>query len=95
MNTTKKSFDPEGTRTGTLQIGDGKKSTENIDTHKILEIFESPYTDQLYDRKASYILKFCKIRKDGFFYEEIPNLTRIIEYAIRDLNEGAVNIVKS
>ena len=64
-----------------------------ITTKKILELFESEYTEQLYDRKATTILKFCKERKEGFYYDEIEDLTKIIQYAVRDLGEGIVTSV--
>jgi hypothetical protein len=34
-------------------------------------MFSSPYTEQLGDRKAQMIIRFCRQRKDGFLYEEI------------------------
>ena len=61
-----------------------------ITTKKILELFESEYTEQLYDRKANTILKFCKERKEGFYYDEIEDLTKIIQYTVRDLGDGVV-----
>ena len=62
-------------------------------TEKVIELFESDYTDQLYDRKANAIIKFCKERKDGVFYDEIENVTKIARYAVRDLNEGVVTLL--
>ena len=61
-----------------------------MDSKKVLDLIRSTYTEQLYDRKASYILKFCKERKEGFFYEEIPALREIVETVINDLKEGVV-----
>mmetsp|Transcript_35571 Transcript_35571/g.32054 ORF Transcript_35571/g.32054 Transcript_35571/m.32054 type:complete len:196 (+) Transcript_35571:57-644(+) len=93
MNTSKKSFNPDFTRTGNLTQTEAKKPVqEQVDTKKVLEMFESTYTEQLYDRKANYILKFCKQRKDGFFFEEIQDITKIIEYSIKDLNEGVMEM---
>ena len=63
-----------------------------ITTTKILELFESEYTEQLYDRKATTILKFCKERKEGFCYDEIEDLTKIIQYVVRDLGDGIVTL---
>lgn len=51
----------------------------------VIEIFESPYTDQLNDRKASSIIQFSKQRREGFYYEELPNLIKIMEYCVKDL----------
>ena len=91
MNSSKKVSDQlETSKLAQSNIADTKKTIEIIDTKKILEIFESQYTEQLYDRKANYILKFCKSRKEGFYFDEIPELTRIVEYSILDLNEGVV-----
>ena len=33
-----------------------------METSKIVEIFESSYTEQLYDRKANFIMKLCEDR---------------------------------
>ena len=57
---------------------------------KVLDIFESNYTDQLYDRKANFIVKLCKERKDGFNYYEIEDISKLVKYAVNDLNQGIV-----
>lgn len=62
---------------------------------KVIEIYESPYTEQLNDRKANAIIKFCRERKDGFFYQELGNLIKMVEYAIKDLNEGVLEMNQS
>jgi hypothetical protein len=59
-----------------------------ITAAKVLEMFNSQYTEQLADRKADIIVRFCRTRKDGFYYEEINELLSIIELAIRDLVHG-------
>lgn len=41
----------------------------NPEIHTVIEMFQSEYTEQLHDRKANAIMKFCSNRKDGFFYE--------------------------
>jgi hypothetical protein len=51
-------------------------------------MFESQYTEQLSDRKANAIVRFCRERKDGFFYEELEALCRMVNYAIADLKSG-------
>ena len=61
-----------------------------MDIQKVLEIFRSDYTEQLYDRKANYIIKLCKERKNGFYYHEVEDVSKIISYAINDLNNGIV-----
>lgn len=61
-----------------------------MEIKKVLELLRSAYTEQLYDRKASEILKFCKARKEGFYYDEIPDLKEIVETTINDLKEGVV-----
>jgi hypothetical protein len=90
MNSGKKTADGEHAKSGTMTLPEGAKSPEIIDTKKILELFESSYTEQLYDRKANYILKFCRVRRDGFFFDEIGDLTKIVEYSIKDLLDGVV-----
>lgn len=59
---------------------------------RVLEMFESKYTEQLGDRKASAIIRFCKERADGFYYEEIEHLCKMVEYAIRDLKGGVLEM---
>jgi len=61
-----------------------------MDIQKVLDLLRSVYTEQLYDRKATMIIKFCKERKDGFYYDEIPGLCEILETIINDLKEGVV-----
>lgn len=64
-------------------------------SEKVIEIFESSYTEQLHDRKANAIIKFCRERKDGFFYQELGNLIKMVNYAIKDLNEGVLEMNQS
>jgi hypothetical protein len=72
----------------------GKETTSTISipytSDKVIEIFESPYTEQLNDRKANAIIKFCKERRDGFYYEELTNLIKMVNYAVRDLIDVGV-----
>ena len=63
-----------------------------MDIQKVLELIRSAYTEQLYDRKANAILKFCRERKDGFYYDEITGLQEVVETIIHDLKEGVVRI---
>ncbi|EAR84467.2 hypothetical protein TTHERM_00691650 (macronuclear) [Tetrahymena thermophila SB210] len=60
--------------------------------NKVLQMFESEYTEQLGDRKASSIIRFCKERSDGFYYQEIEALCKMVEYAIADLKKGVVEM---
>lgn len=48
-------------------------------------MFKSQYTDQLADRKADIIVRFCRGRKDGFYYEEINEVLELVDLAIKDL----------
>lgn len=56
--------------------------------YKVIEMFESQYTEQLSDRKANSVIKFCRERKDGFYYEELDCLCKMVNYLIRDLKNG-------
>jgi hypothetical protein len=58
-------------------------------------MFESKYTEMLGDRKASAIVRFCKERSDGFYYEEIESLCKMVEYAIRDLRAGVIEMTSA
>lgn len=53
-------------------------------------MFQSEYTEALYDRKANAIIKFCEDRPQGFFYEEIEGLTQLFDFARADLFEKEV-----
>ena len=64
-------------------------------SQKVIEIFESQYTEQLNDRKANAIIKFCRDRKDGFYYQELSNLIKMVNFAINDLNEGVQEMNQS
>ncbi len=64
-------------------------------SEKVIEIFESQYTEQLNDRKANSIIKFCRERKDGFFYQELSNLIKMVNYAVKDLNDGVQEMNQS
>lgn len=64
-------------------------------SEKVIEIFESQYTEQLTDRKANAIIKFCRERKGGFFYQELGNLIKMVNYAIQDLNAGILEMNQS
>jgi hypothetical protein len=63
---------------------------ENIDTQKVVELFESSYTEQLYDRKASFIIRLCEERSDGFFFNEMENLIKIVKFVLDDYADGQV-----
>ena len=36
---------------------------------EVIDMFQSEYTANLPDRKANAIIKYTKLRPDGFFYE--------------------------
>lgn len=55
-------------------------------------MFESQYTEQLNDRKANAIIRFCRERKEGFYYEELESLCKMVNYAINDLRNGTVEM---
>ena len=59
---------------------------------QVIEIFESQYTEQLADRKANAIIKFCRERKDGFYYKELQNLIKMVNYSVQDLNTGVIEM---
>lgn len=50
-------------------------SCSQLTANKVLEMFTSQYTEQLADRKAEIIVRFCRQRKDGFYYEEILEIS--------------------
>ena len=64
---------------------------EKVETAKVLEIFESSYTEQLYDRKASFIINLCENRSEGFFFDDLPDVIKIIKYVLDDYANGVVN----
>ena len=50
-------------------------------------MFRSKYTEQLVDRKAETIVRFCRLRSNGFLLEEINELIEILRLAIDEKNE--------
>ena len=60
---------------------------------KVLEMFESEYTENLHDRKAKSIINFCKLRPNGFYYQEIEPLTKVFNYAKDDLFNGVYEMI--
>lgn len=55
-----------------------------MNTKKVLELFESEYTEEVYDRKMRFVEKLCEERPEGFFYDELADLIKIANYTIRD-----------
>ncbi len=55
-------------------------------------MFESQYTEELNDRKANIIVRFCRDRKDGFYYHELQSLCKMVRYALRDLKKGVIEM---
>lgn len=45
--------------------------------NEVLEIFESDYSEEVYDRKARNVMKFFDERTEGFFYNELEDITKI------------------
>lgn len=59
----------------------------------VIEMFQSEYTQELHDRKAKAIIKFCEERPQGFFYEEVDGLTTLFELATKDLEKGVEEMI--
>ena len=58
-------------------------------------MFESAYTEQLNDRKAALIIDFCKERQEGFYYEELHDLIKMVKYSTECLDAGVKEMDKS
>jgi hypothetical protein len=75
------------------------KKLENLNipltSAKVIEVFQSPYTEQLNDRKADMIIKFCDQRRDGFFFEELPDLIKMIKYSLENFKDGVQEMENS
>lgn len=41
------------------------------------------------------IITFCQQRQDGFFYEELGDLIKMVEYSTESLNEGVLEMDQS
>lgn len=50
---------------------------EKSEVKIVLDIFESEYSEEVYDRKAREVLKYLDKRKDGFFFYELADITKI------------------
>lgn len=57
---------------------------EVLTIEKVLDMFHSPYTKELTDRKADTIIRFCRQRTEGFLLEEINQLISILELSIAE-----------
>jgi len=55
-------------------------------------MFESQYTAQISDRKANAIVRFCRERSEGFFYDELTAVIKMTQYAIADLKSGVIEM---
>jgi hypothetical protein len=51
--------------------------TNKMKVDEVLEIFESDYSEEVYDRKARNVMKFFEERSDGFYYNELADITKI------------------
>ncbi|CAD8169691.1 unnamed protein product [Paramecium pentaurelia] len=60
---------------------------ENLSIQQVLEMFHSPYTEQLTDRKSEAIVRFCRQRSGGFLLEEMQELIEILRLSIAENNE--------
>ena len=61
---------------------------------EVLEIFESDYSEEVYDRKARNVMKFFEERSDGFYYNELEGITKIAKYILLDFQKGFIKEMK-
>ena len=66
-------------------------TNQPFSSEQVIEIFQSKYTN-FADRKANAIVRFCRERETGFYYEEIANVIKMTQFAIRDLREGVIEM---
>ncbi|KRX04785.1 Armadillo-type fold [Pseudocohnilembus persalinus] len=71
------------------------QKNQPLTAQSVLQMFESQYTEQLNDRKANAIVRFCRERRDGFYYEELESLCKMLKYAINDLQQGIPEMAQS
>lgn len=67
----------------------------------VLAIFRSNFSEEVYDRKAREVCIYLESRKDGFIYNELPELTEITvdtvypqSFVLNDLIKGYVKEMK-
>ena len=53
------------------------KEHEKSAVKEVLEIFESEYSEEVYDRKARVVMKYLEARPNGFFFYELADITKI------------------
>jgi hypothetical protein len=56
--------------------------TDSISAKDVLKLFESEYSQEVYDRKASEVMKYITERSDGFFFYELADLTKMTVIAV-------------
>ena len=75
---------------GTQQQQEERSSDFVPLAHEVIDMFESEYTKSLPERKANSIISYCRQRPNGFYYEEVGQLTAIMKYAEDDLLERGI-----
>jgi hypothetical protein len=76
-----------------------------MDLSKIINLFESKHTAALSDRHAAAISQLCSEKlgggasvadidssKAGFYYKDLPEVAKIVEYCFRGVQQGKVSI---
>lgn len=53
------------------------QDSDSISAKDVLKVFESEYSQEVYDRKASEVMKYITERSDGFFFYELADLTKM------------------
>lgn len=67
---------------------------------KVIDLFESKHTAGLADRQATAIAQLCKqmVNEDqqtGFFYRELPQVSRVLELMHSRLMDKKVSVTDS
>lgn len=61
----------------------------------VVAIFQSNYSEEVYDRKAREVSKFMDERSTGFAYNELKELTQLATHMLYDISKGHVREMKA
>jgi len=68
-------------------------AVQQVTLADVLTMFESEYSEDIFDRKAREALKFLETRPKGFFYEELNDITRLTVRYITNLRTTYLSIL--
>ena len=50
---------------------------DKLSAKDVLQVFESEYSEEVFDRKAREVMKYIAERPNGFYFYELSDITKI------------------